>query len=403
MNIKSLIGEATEYDKKLTLEEKRPKSWLKSVSAFANGIGGVLIFGVSDDEQWIGLDNAHNFAEKISETIKSKMDPIPQIVLKIQQENGKDFVLSFGLMNDDKVLTNAGALLADDSPIYQSRLFCTHWYGLDKASGVMEAIDDKEYRGSLVTLLQNGTDFIKNNTKKRWKKTDDNRIEMPDIPERAAFECLVNALIHRDYLETGSEVHIDIYDDRMEIYSPGGMYAGTLVQNLDTDHVPSKRRNPIIADIFNRMNYMERRGSGFKKIKGDYHQAINYHPELEPRFYSDTFSFWVTLYNLNYHTPTEIEEKPMFESLKPTFETSKAMFQTYVSSLNAKQSTKDKILQIHEKIGFLHPFGRKEIMLVTGISSFSAGELIKKMLAANLIQPVSGHGKGKYQFTVKSE
>ncbi|WP_373214461.1 helix-turn-helix domain-containing protein [Ruminococcus sp. 5_1_39BFAA] len=173
MNIKSLIGEATEYDKKLTLEEKRPKSWLKSVSAFANGIGGVLIFGVSDDEQWIGLDNAHNFAEKISETIKSKMDPIPQIVLKIQQENGKDFVLSFGLMNDDKVLTNAGALLADDSPIYQSRLFCTHWYGLDKASGVMEAIDDKEYRGSLVTLLQNGTDFIKNNTKKRWKKTDD--------------------------------------------------------------------------------------------------------------------------------------------------------------------------------------------------------------------------------------
>lgn len=47
MDITDLIGETTEYDKKLLLEEKRPRSWLKSVSAFANGSGGMLIFGVS--------------------------------------------------------------------------------------------------------------------------------------------------------------------------------------------------------------------------------------------------------------------------------------------------------------------------------------------------------------------
>lgn len=49
------------------------------------------------------------------------------------------------------------------------------------------------------------------------------------------------------------------------------------------------------------MNYMERRGSGFKKIKDDYHRAVNYHPKLEHEFYSDASSFWVTLYNLNYN------------------------------------------------------------------------------------------------------
>lgn len=94
--------------------------------------------------------------------------------------------------------------MTDESPIRHSRLFCTRWYGLDKASGVMEALDDKEYSGSLVSLLQNGEEFIKNNTKKRWKKTGNGRIEMPDIPERAALECLVNGLIHRDYLELSS-------------------------------------------------------------------------------------------------------------------------------------------------------------------------------------------------------
>ncbi len=165
----------------------------------------------------------------------------------------------------------------------------------------MEALDDKEYSGSLLTLLQDGKKFVKNNTKKRWKKAPDGHMEMPDIPERAALECIVNGLIHRDYLELGSEVHIDIFDDRMEVYSPGGMLDGSFVQNLDTDHVPSRRRNPVIADVFSRINYMERRGSGFGKIKDDYRRAVNYRPELEPKFYSDTTSFWVTLYNLNYH------------------------------------------------------------------------------------------------------
>lgn len=106
------------------------------------------------------------------------------------------------------VLTNAGVLLADESPMRHSRLFCTRWLGTDKASGLMEAWDDREYSGSLLSLLQNGVEFIKNNTKMRWKKLANSRLEMPEYSERAAMECLVNALIHRDYTELGSEVHI---------------------------------------------------------------------------------------------------------------------------------------------------------------------------------------------------
>ena len=74
---------------------------------------------------------------------------------------------------------------------------------------------------------------------------------------------------------------------------------------FETDKIPSRRRNPIIADIFNRMKYMERRGSGFKKIKGDYRKEVNYKENLEPKIYSDNKSFWVTLFNLNYDVPIE--------------------------------------------------------------------------------------------------
>ena len=123
---------------------------------------------------------------------------------------------------------------------------------------------------------------------------------MPEYPERAVLECLVNALIHRDYTELGSEVHIDIFDDRLEIYSPGGMMDGSVVQNLDKNNVPSKRRNPVIADIFSRIRYMERRGSGFRKVIDAYRLSENYADEKEPGFVSNGTAFFVTLYNLNY-------------------------------------------------------------------------------------------------------
>ena len=109
-----------------------------------------------------------------------------------------------------------------------------------------------------------------------------------------------NGLIHRQYLELGSEVHIDMFDDRLEIYSPGGMYDGSVVQERDISKIPSKRRNPIIADIFNRLKYMERRGSGFRKIRDDYREQYLYTDAMEPEFYSDRSSFILTLKNLNY-------------------------------------------------------------------------------------------------------
>lgn len=79
----------------------------------------------------------------------------------------------------------------------------------------------------------------------KWRKTANSREEMPEYVERSYHEALVNALAHRDYLVNGSEVHIDIYDDRMEIYSSEGMPDGSMIQDRDSLTVPSTRRNQI--------------------------------------------------------------------------------------------------------------------------------------------------------------
>jgi ATP-dependent DNA helicase RecG len=365
---------------KESLEISKPKSWLKTVSAFANTVGGGILWGVSDDRKIIGISDAQHTIEKISEIIRAKIEPmlifrispikidgktiirldiklgattpyyyvndgtktayfrlgneslvapahiLNELILKGKRlsydamtsnikfsdvsftlfeatfkqrtrsaiERNSDY-LSFGLVDENQILTNAGVLLSDQCLVLQSRIFCTRWNGLDKGSIFEDAIDDKEYSGNLISLLDNGLTFVKNNSKIKWKKTATGRDEMPDYPERAVFEAIVNALIHRDYMILGSEVHIDMYDDRLEITSPGGMFDGKRIQEIDILHVPSSRRNPVISDVFHRLKYMERRGSGIKKILKEYEDN-----DL-PQFYSDQHYFVVTLINKNFY------------------------------------------------------------------------------------------------------
>lgn len=220
-------------------------------------------------------------------------------------------MISFGLANEQGYLTNAGALIVDESPIMCSRLFCTRWNGLNKRGGIIDAFDDAEYSGSVISLIDNGEAFIKRNAKKMWRKTANSREEMPEYVERSYHEALVNAIAHRDYLIYGSEVHIDIFDNRMEIYSPGGMPDGSVIQERDPLMVPSTRRNPVLADIFNRLGYMERKGSGFGKIIGGYEFQINYDESKKPSFRSDRYQFTVIMPNLNYDVPQDVPQDLM--------------------------------------------------------------------------------------------
>lgn len=63
-----------------------------------------------------------------------------------------------------------------------------------------------------------------------------------------------------------SEIHADMYNDRQEIVSPGGMPDGKRIQDLNIDDIPSIRRNSIICDLFSRLKLMERRGSEYTPL-----------------------------------------------------------------------------------------------------------------------------------------
>lgn len=124
------------------------------------------------------------------------------------------------------------------------------------------------------------------------------RIEIPQYMERCVMEVVVNELAHRDYLIQGSEVHVDMYDDRMVIYSPGSMPEGRLIQTMNLEDIPSVRRNPVIADIFAQLGYMERKGSGMGKIIKPIKALPYFEEKMLPTFFSDRAQFTVTFPNM---------------------------------------------------------------------------------------------------------
>ena len=374
--IQELIAECTAYDYKFALEENRPKSWLKSVSAFANGLGGSLFYGVNNEGIVKGLADVQHVCETISSKIRDYMDPLPDVemiphridgldVLQLKvkagnytpyyyvgdgqriafvrvgdeslpataeqmlrlvlkgtnktydslhtdyklednsfaflantfrqrtnQEWDKKYLQSFGLVTNDGSLTNAGALFADYSPLSQSRLYCTRWDGKEKG----DAINDSEFTGNVLLLLREAMNFVKSNTKRGWEKLPDGRKNKPEYAERAVLEAMVNHFIHRDYTVMGAEVHLDIYDDRLVVTSPGGMYNGMLIQNLDISDVSSERRNPILANVMAQLDYMEKRGSGLTRICNETKALEGYKDELKPVFKSTPTQFQTIIY-----------------------------------------------------------------------------------------------------------
>lgn len=94
----------------------------------------------------------------------------------------------------------------------------------------------------------------------------------------------------------GGEVHLDIYDNRLSVTSPGGMYNGLLIQDLDIYDVSSERRNPILANVMAQLDYMEKRGSGLSRICNETKALYGYKEELKPVFKSTPTQFQTIIY-----------------------------------------------------------------------------------------------------------
>ncbi len=151
-------------------------------------------------------------------------------------------------------------------------------------------LDEQTLEGSLLAQLDGAMVFVRRNTQQRivisGKPAHD---VVPEYPEAAVREAIVNALCHRDYSTSGT-VQVRIYDDRMEVWNPGTLPPDLSVEALYREH-PSRPRNPYLALALHRARLLERWGSGTLRIV----EAMEQRSLPKPEFLVDMGTFIVRM------------------------------------------------------------------------------------------------------------
>ncbi|MEG1067090.1 MAG: ATP-binding protein, partial [Anaerovoracaceae bacterium] len=187
---------------------------------------------------------------------------------------------TLGLIDLDGYYTNAAQILSDQC---EHSIKCAVYEG----TGKMKFKARKAFFGSILKQMNDAFEYIgmSNNLNSTFDKLE--RIDNYDYPPYAIREALVNTVVHRDYDYSGSTL-INIFDDRIEFVSIGGLVKGLTMSDIMNGI--SQSRNMIIADIFYRLKLIESYGTGIQRIIESYETS-----NRKPKFQSATASFVVTL------------------------------------------------------------------------------------------------------------
>ena len=177
----------------------------------------------------------------------------------------KNILFNLGVMRGKpEVINNAGVLLfsKDLSRIfYHTVISCALYKGTDK----LYVIDKKDFNQDLLASVESSMQFLKQHLNIRQVMTGNpKREDIPEIPYEVLREGIINAVIHRNYFEKGANILIEVFDDRIDISNPGGLIKGLSKKDFGQR---SLCRNPVLAGLFQRIGFIEKMGTGIRKMK----------------------------------------------------------------------------------------------------------------------------------------
>ncbi len=188
--------------------------------------------------------------------------------------------------------TNAYALLTSDYfPFAKTQ--CAVFKGIDRTV----FLDKREFDGPVYEQIEKAVDFVLRNIRLGATIEGLVRKEKYELPPEAIREMIVNAHCHRNFLYE-SCIQVAVYDDRLEVTSPGGLYNGLTYEELMSGH--SRIRNKGIANVFSQMGLVESWGSGIRRIL----DAAKDYDLAEPVFQEFDNMFRVELFRNSMHYET---------------------------------------------------------------------------------------------------
>lgn len=290
----------------------------------------------------------------------------------------KDFLLAnLDCLSENGQMTNAGVLFFSKSTeflLLQATVTCVLYKGIEK----IHVLDRKDFSGNIIDNIENAVMFVLRHTNLEYKIEKLRREEIPEIPEVALREAVVNAVCHRDYFEKGANVMIEIFDDRIEISNPGGLPSGLTRKSFGTKSVV---RNPVIASLLHRAGYIEKIGTGIKRIEN----AVKEHGVGSVIFSFDSF-FTVFFSRVKATKKTSGKTAPEIE--KATQETIQEIEKT------TQEITQEMILRL---IKTNPAITRKGLAEKTGLTPDGVKYHLDKLREQGVIRHVGATKKGHWE------
>lgn len=199
---------------------------------------------------------------------------------------------------------------------------------------------------------------------------------IPEYPEEALREALVNAVAHRDYSTyvLGSQVRVEMYADRLEIISPGGLFGPVSLTNLETAQAS---RNQLLIRLLGEVGLVENRGSGIRAMVSAMREA-----HLEPPKFEDHRDYFkVTFYNQALLDQESLAWLNQFSSIP----------------LNSRQRTALVYLRKHEQIT------NQEYCRLNSVDSVTATKDLKGLVDSGLVVMQGTRRWAHYHFVEKAE
>ena len=170
-------------------------------------------------------------------------------------------LLSWGILikQENKILPTNAFVLLTENDFPQAKIQCAVFKGTTRSI----FIDKKEYTGPIYRQIDEAYQFVLRNIKLGAKIKGLVRVDSYEIPVDSIRELIINAVTHRSYLDEGC-VQIAIFDDRIEITSPGMLFGGLSIEDIKAGQ--SRPRNRAIAAAFSAMKLIEQWGSGIPRV-----------------------------------------------------------------------------------------------------------------------------------------
>ena len=271
----------------------------------------------------------------------------------------------------------------------------------------MNVIKDVIFEGTILKQINDAIAYLNTQVKeKTYLGQDGLFVTEEEYPKFVRQEIIVNAVTHRSYSISGTEIQIKMFDNRIVVESPGKLPGLVRTNNIRYTHFS---RNPRIAEFLKAYKFVKEYGEGVDRMYNELESAGLH----EPEYFCNAFILQTVIYNKNYNNsaikkmnPSIEERNPSIEEKNPSIGLEKLSAEKVkkaLSNKNYRETTIKSIMAVYNDIDTSQIFGAPEIERILACAPTTAKEIMRKIRDMEVVVEVKGSGKGKYRFIYENE